>query len=241
MIREENQKCENKIRFSTEMAYVIGLIILALSTSMMERAGLGMSMVVAPAYLVHRWLSPMFSFVTFGAAEYIFQGVLLVLMIAVVRRFRVSYLFSFATAVLYGVILDAFIWVIGWIPTEVASLMPVRLALYGFGMLFCALAVALMFRTYLSPEVYELFVKEFADRYHKKISVVKTVYDCISCLVAVVISFAVFGFGRFVGVQWGTIVCALINGWIIGCWSKMFDQKFIFTDACPALRRWFEK
>lgn len=35
--------------FYTELAYAIGIIVLALGTALMERADFGMSMVVAPA------------------------------------------------------------------------------------------------------------------------------------------------------------------------------------------------
>ena len=68
----------------------------------MEKADFGVSMVVAPAYLLYRWLSPAWSFVTFGMAEYCLQAVLLLAMCLLLRRFRVSYLFSFVTAVVYG-------------------------------------------------------------------------------------------------------------------------------------------
>ena len=228
-----------KRRFSTEMAYVVGLVILAFSTAMMERAAFGMSMVVAPAYLLHRWLEPMLPFVTFGTAEYVLQGGLLVLTIAAVRRFRVSYLFSFVTAVVYGFVLDGWIAVLDLAPAAAMDTIPMRVFLYVAGMIFCAMGVSLMFRTYISPEVYELFVKEFSDRWGKKISVVKTVYDCVSCAVAVAMSFAIFGVGQFVGVQWGTVVCALINGWIIGRWSSFWDRHFAFTDRFPKLKSWF--
>ena len=228
-----------KRKFSTELAYVLGLVILAFSTAMMEKAAFGMSMVVAPAYLLHRWLEPMLPFVTFGTAEYIFQGLLLVLTIGVVRRFRLSYLFSFVTAVLYGFVLDGWIWLLDLVPEAVTGHVAMRGFLYVAGMIFCAMGVSLMFRTYISPEVYELFVMEFSDRWGKKISVVKTVYDCVSCAAAVVMSFAVFGFGVFVGVQWGTIVCALINGWIIGRWGRLWDRFFVFEDRLPRLKKWF--
>lgn len=42
-----------KKSFYTELAYGVGLITLALGTALMERADFGMSMVVAPAYLVY--------------------------------------------------------------------------------------------------------------------------------------------------------------------------------------------
>jgi len=228
-----------KRKFSTEMAYVAGLVVLAFSTAMMEKAAFGMSMVVAPAYLLHRWLEPILPFVTFGTAEYIFQGLLLVLTIGAVRRFRVSYLFSFVTAVLYGFVLDGWIWVLDLVPETITGHTAVRIFLYAPGMIFCAMGVSLMFRTYISPEVYELFVKAFAERWEKKISVVKTVYDCVSCLLAVGMSFAIFGPGVFVGVRWGTIVCALLNGWIIGQWSRFWDRFFVFNDRFPKLKKWF--
>ena len=65
-----------KRKISTEFAYVAGLLLIACGVSLMERADYGVSMVVAPAYLLYRWLSPMWSFVTFGMAEYCLQSFL---------------------------------------------------------------------------------------------------------------------------------------------------------------------
>ena len=96
-----------KRTFSTELAYVFGIVFVALGVVLMEKADFGVSMVVAPAYLLYRWLSPVWSFVTFGMAEYCLQAVLLLVM-CLLLRFRVSYLFSFVTAVVYGFVLDAF-------------------------------------------------------------------------------------------------------------------------------------
>jgi uncharacterized membrane protein YczE len=62
---------------------------------------------------------------------------------------------------------------------------------------------------------------------------VKTVYDCSSCLVGVILSFAFFGFGHFEGVKLGTIFCALVNGWLIGRISALFESLFVFKDAFP--------
>ncbi len=228
-----------RISLSTEAAYVLGLVILALSTAIMEKADLGMSMVVAPAYVIHRWLSPAIPFITFGVAEYLLQGCLLAFTSVLVKRFKLSYLFSFVTAVLYGLCLDGWMWVVGQLPDSFTGLLPTRVAFYLIGMVFCAMSVALLFRTYISPEAYELTVKELAPRHGWQIHKVKTVYDCISCAVAVAMSFAAFGVGTFVGVKWGTIVCALMNGWLISRWDKLFDQRFTFGDALPKLRKWF--
>lgn len=52
--------------FYSELAYVFGMVVLALGTAMMERADFGMSMVVAPAYLVHLRILQAFPAFTFG-------------------------------------------------------------------------------------------------------------------------------------------------------------------------------
>ena len=44
---------KRQIVFYTELAYVLGILALALGTALMERADFGVSMVVAPAYLLH--------------------------------------------------------------------------------------------------------------------------------------------------------------------------------------------
>ena len=217
-----------------EAAYLIGLIALAMGTALMETANFGVSMVVAPAYLLYMKLSQLWPFFSFGMAEYVLQFTLMLLLIIVVRRFRWSYLVSFATAILYGVILDGCMALVALLPNASLAL---RMAYYVLGMVVCALGVALLFKTYIAPEVYELFVKEFAERYGFRAHHVKTVYDLCSCAVAVLLSFAFFGFGHFEGVKWGTVLCALVNGWIIGRCSAGIDRYFEVRDALP-LRRY---
>lgn len=75
-----------KKKFSSELAYVFGIVLVALGVVFMEKADFGVSMVVAPAYLLYRWLSPVWRFVTFGMAEYCLQAVLLLLMVLEIRR-----------------------------------------------------------------------------------------------------------------------------------------------------------
>ena len=92
--------------FFSEAAYLAGLAVLAVGTALMEAADFGLSMVVAPAYLIHLVISPVFPVFSFGMAEYVLQGILLVLLMIAMRRVKLSYLFSFVTAVLYGLMLD---------------------------------------------------------------------------------------------------------------------------------------
>ena len=218
--------------FYTELCYLLALPILAIGTALMERANFGMSMVVAPAYLLHLVISPTLSFFSFGMAEYL---ALLIAMALILRRAKLSYLLSFVTAVLYGFTLDASIALIGLIP---GGGMVQRILFYLLGMLLCCVAIALFFKTYLPTEAYELFVKEVSGKIGMPITRFKTIYDIISCAVAIAMSFIFFGFGHFEGVKLGTVLCALVNGWGIGMCSKALEHMFEFKDALK-LRRLF--
>ena len=216
--------------FFSELAYVFGIITLALGTALMERADFGMSMVVAPAYLLHLKLSQYYPAFTFGISEYLFQAFLLITLSVAMRRFKKSYLFSFITAVIYGSVLDLMLRAVRYMPQGGVLW---RSAYFAAGMLLCALGVSFFFHTYIAPEAYELFVKEIAKKYKRNVNRVKTAYDCCSCLTGILLSFAFFGFGHFEGVKLGTVFCALFNGWLIGHISSIMESLFLFKDAFP--------
>lgn len=216
-----------KRTFYTELAYIIGLFSLALGTAFMERANLGLSMVVAPAYILHLKVSEFLPFFSFGMAEYVLQAVILVFMMILLRRAKLSYLFSFVTTVIYGLMLDLSIALISFLPTYgIAS----EIIYYILGMVFCPAGVSLLFRTYIPPGAYELFVKEVSVKLNMEIHKFKTIYDYTSCAVAIILSFAFFGLWHFEGIKIGTVVCALLNAPIIHLFTKVFEKHWQFKD-----------
>lgn len=213
--------------FYKELSYVFGLLILVFATALTERADFGMSMVVAPAYILHLKLSQVLPWFSYGVAAYVVQGVLLVIMMLILRRFRLSYLFSFVTAVLYGILVDWLMAMVAYFPADTFAW---RLLWYVLGTVLCSFSIALLFHTYLAPEAYDLFVKELSRKFGWKIDKVKTCYDCASLLISVILSFSFFGFGVFQGVKLGTLVCALVNGFLIGQFSKLLEKHFDFQN-----------
>lgn len=213
--------------FYTELSYVLGLIIMAFAAAFTEKADFGMSMVVAPAYILHLKVSQLLPWFSFGVAEYFFQGILVVATIIIMRKFKLSYLFSFVTAVLYGTLLDLAMDIIAPLPEEGFA---IRVLWYILGSVFCSLAVSLFFHTYISPEAYELIVKEISEKFRFDINKVKTAYDCLSTLLGIVMSFVFFGFGVFEGVKLGTVICALLNGFLISRFTKLLENRFEFEN-----------
>ncbi len=222
--------------FYTEWAYVLGMILLAAGTALMEKADFGMSMVVAPAYIVHLKGSEVLPFFSFGMAEYTLQALILAGMMLILRRVKRAYFFLFVTAVIYGFLLNGAIYLAAFL---LAAGMVGRGAFFAAGLVLCSAGIAMLFHTYIPPEAYELFVKEIAAQRGMDIHKFKTIYDCASCLVGVALSFLFFGWGRFEGVKAGTIFCALVNGWLIGQCAKFMEKRFDFRDGL-SIKKWFE-
>lgn len=222
--------------FYTEISYILGLVIMAFAAAFTEKANFGMSMVVAPAYILHLKISEFLPWFTFGVAEYVFQGFLIIITVIIMRKFKISYLFSFVTAVIYGTLLDGAMALISILPENTFA---IRILWYILGTVLCSFAVSLFFHTYISPEAYELIVKEIAQKFNFNINKVKTSYDCISVVLGIIMSFAFFGFGVFKGVGVGTVFCALINGFLIGRFSKLLEKYFNFKNKFN-LQKYFE-
>ena len=210
-----------KIKIPSELVYVFAIVLLSFAVTMLTAADFGISMIVAPAYL----LSLKLNFLTFGQAEYVIQAGLFIILCIVLKRFKFIYLFSFATCLIYGAVLDLWRLIPFFNPTVTApgSMdLWVRIVMFVAGVLLTSFAVALFFKTYIYPQVYDFFVKAVSLRYGKKLSIFKTAVD-LTCLTASVVMTFCF-FGELRGVNWGTLVMAVFNGAIIGFFSKLFDK-----------------
>ncbi|MBO5211398.1 MAG: hypothetical protein J6B80_05665 [Clostridia bacterium] len=214
-----------KITFYTEVAYIVGLVMLAFGTALMTWGGFGMSMVVAPAYILHLKLSQILPAFTFGMAEYLLQGVIIAVMMLILKRVRLKYVLTFLTTVIYGLLLDLSMSVL---PKIVSNEYIIRVAVYVGGILLCTAAIAFLFKTYFPPAAYEVFVKNISNRFNIKLFTFKTVFDCSFCAIAFTMSLLLLG--RLEGIGIGTVICALIYGTLIGLFTKLFDKIWVFKD-----------
>ena len=219
-----------------ETAYVLAMMILSLGTALMERADFGISMVVAPSYLLHLKMSETLPWFSFGVAEYLMQTLVLALLIICMRRVKLAYFFAFISAMLSGLLLDMCMAILSLIPFEGTV---ARLVYYLLGLYLGPLGVGLIIHSYVTPGAYESFVKELAPKFGVELGKFKTGYDLCSLLIGVILSFAFFGFGKFVGSRLGTVLCALVNGTLVAFNSRLVDKYFDFEDALPKLGKFF--
>lgn len=226
-----------KIKASSEVAYLAAIALLSLAVAILSAADFGISMIVAPAYL----LSLKTGALTFGQAEYVIQAGVFIVLCVVLRKFKFVYLFSFVTCLIYGLVLDLWRKIPCFNPTvtEPGSMdLWLRIVMFVVGVILTSFSVALFFKTYIYPQVYDFFVKAVSGKYGIKLSVLKTIVD-LTCLTASVIMTFVF-FGKIEGIGWGTLVMACLNGTIIGFFSKLLDKIFDFQPIFKKFAAAFE-
>ena len=228
-----------KIKFYSEFAYLVGLCALAFAASMISSTDFGLSMIIAPAYIVSQKLS----FLTFGQSEYLVQAIMLIVLGIAMKGFRPLYFFSLISGVIYGTALDfwrAHIVLFNPNITPPGSMaMGLRVLFFVLGMMLTAFSVALFFKSYLYPQVYDFFIKAVSGKYGIPLPKFKTAYDFCSLGVAVVLSLLFFH--RLVGVGIGTLVMACFNGTLIGFAGRMLDKVFDFVPMLPKAKELFEK
>lgn len=226
-----------KIKISSEAVYVIAILVLSLAVAMISSTGFGVSMIVAPAYII----SLKVGFLTFGQAEYVVQGILFILFCLLNKRFKPIYLSSFLTGIVYGAFLDLWRKIIPHFNPDITAVgsLPMMLKIVYFicGMLLTALSIALFFRTYLYPQVYDFFVKGISSRYSINTTRFKMSFDASFLVIAVILSLVLFK--RLNGIGIGTVIMTCFNGMLIGLFGKLIDKYSVISPYFKSLSKKF--
>lgn len=232
-LKNSQVKKIKKIGKVNELAWFIGVLLGALGLCLSTKASFGLSMLSAPAYILHMKLHDIFSWYSHGTSEYIWQGMLLIIMCIIIRKFKMRYIFSFLTAVLFGWEVDAWKWVLGG--DAAYSELWQRIIAFILGTLITAFAVALYFRTYMPLQMGELVVTEISDTYKLNCDKVKLVNDFI--MLGVSIALTLILHHKLIGVGVGTIIVTFVNAPLIVMFGKLLDKIFDFSPMFPKLMK----
>jgi uncharacterized membrane protein YczE len=222
------------IKKAGELNWLLGVFLVALGVAICNRANLGISMIAAPAFIIADAIHPLWNGFTVGMAEYLVQGLIVILACLICWRIDWRYLLSFLTAVIYGYVVDMWMLIIGTEPFEELWLRWVMLIV---GDIVTCTGVAFFFRTYLPVEAYELFVHEVSRVRKFNLHKVKWIFD-FSCLaVSIVLAFSIFGDATtfdwatiythsFHHIGLGTIVTTVISAPLINVISLVVRKRF---------------
>ncbi len=238
-----------KVAKISELNWMFGVVIVALGVAFCSKADLGVSMIAAPAFVLYDAVKAFWSGFSVGMLEYIFEGVLLLILCIIIKKITLKYLLSFTVAIIYGYMLDLFLLILQNVTLSDVWMRYTALIL---GDILTAFGVACFFRTYMPLQVYELFVSEFSKHFKLSINKVKWSFDIslliisITLAVSLLSDFKTFDWAQiycksFHNIGLGTLITTVINSPLIAFFGKILDKFFEPAPLFPKLESALKK
>lgn len=165
-----------------------------------------------------------------GTWTYIFQGLLVLSLMIMRKRFVPSYLFSFVVGFVFGKLLDVHELWINILPNNITM----RIVYFILSYIILCFDIAISNRCLLPITPTDLFPRELADITKVSYSKIKIGFD-VSCL-AVTAGLTFFFLGHLDGLGIGTIVAAFTMGKGVSIAGNLIDRKFGFR-IFPVLQK----
>lgn len=165
-----------------------------------------------------------------GTWTYIFQGLLVLSLMIMRKRFVPSYLFSFVVGFVFGKLLDVHELWINILPNNITM----RIVYFILSYIILCFGIAISNRCLLPITPTDLFPRELADITKVSYSKIKIGFD-VSCL-AVTAGLTFFFLGHLDGLGIGTIVAAFTMGKGVNIAGNLIDRKFGFR-IFPVLQK----
>jgi len=147
----------------------------------------------------------------------VWNCVLIVAQILILRRdFKLYQLFQIPLSFLFGWFTDFGMWMASFIPVPNYL---VKLVMLLIGIVVLSFGISLSVIADVIMNSGEALVKAISDTIHKEFGDVKVAFDVACVIVAVVLSVLFFQ-GRIVGTREGTILSALLTGFVVKLITK---------------------
>lgn len=205
--------------FRGELALLVAVAINSFGVVLMLYSGTGISAISSVPYA----FSCVFSAVTLGTWTYIFQGLLVLTLMILRKKFVPQYLFSFVVGFVFGELLDVHEMWINVLPTAIGWRVLYFVASY---ILIC-IGIALSNRCGLPIIPTDLFPRELADITKVQYSRIKIGYDVTCLTVTALMTLSILGHLDGLGI--GTILAAFTMGKVIGMIGDKMDQHVRFV------------
>lgn len=209
---------EGKKLFRGEAALGAAVVINSLGVVLMLYSGAGISAISSVPYAFSEVLPAL----TLGTWTYIFQGLLVLTLMIMRKKFVPSYLFSFVVGFVFGKLLDLHEMWINTLPDNIIM----RVIYFIISYVLICIGIALSNRCGLPIVPTDLFPRELSDITGVKYPKIKIGFD-ITCL-AVTAGLTFFCLGRIMGLGIGTVLAAFTMGKGIGFAGELIDRKFVF-------------
>ena len=206
------------------MIYCVGLLVLAFGIALAVNSNLGVSPVSSLPYVVSQILN-----VSLGTCTIIVYTLyVLVQMVLNGKKFQPTLLLQLVFSTVFGYFVDGAKYILG------DFMLPVylgQLTMLAASIVLISFSLVLYIDVQIAPMPAEGLVGCIADKFGIPFSKVKTLFDCASVLVGMVLCFVFLG--RLTGIREGTVITALLVGRFMGFFRKLLTpmiQKLCFEE-----------
>lgn len=215
---EENSVEGEKHILRGEAALIVAVIINSFGVVLMLYSGSGISAISSVPFAFSEVLPRL----SLGTWTYIFQGLLVLSLMILQKRFVPQYLFSFVVGFVFGKLLDANDFWIHILPNELWM----RVIYFAISYLLISFGIALSNRCCLPVTPTDLFPRELSKIICVAYSRIKISFDVI-CLAVTAIMTGIF-LGHLEGLGIGTVLAAFTMGKVVGMIGEHLDRHIQF-------------
>ena len=197
------------------LIFLVGLFVNSLGVSLITKANLGTSPISSIPYV----LSFNFPF-TLGNFTIFFSIFLIVLQLIILRKnFKLEHILQIPVSIIFGHFIDLTMILFSWVNPE-AYIMKIVYLLIGCLILGVGVYMEVLADVVMLPG--ESFVRAIVLTWKTNFGTTKICFDVSMSVIAAVLSF-VFA-GRLAGVREGTVIAALLVGFI----ARLIGKKLVF-------------
>ncbi len=197
------------------LIFLVGLFVNSLGVSLITKANLGTSPISSIPYV----LSLNFPF-TLGNFTIFFSIFLIVLQLIILRKnFKLEHILQIPVSIIFGYFIDHTMILFSWVNPE-AYIMKIVYLLMGCLILGVGVYMEVLADVVMLPG--ESFVRAIVLTWKTNFGTTKICFDVSMSVIAAVLSF-VFA-GRLAGVREGTVIAALLVGFI----ARLIGKKLVF-------------
>ena len=204
-----------------ELALLVAVCINSFGVVLMLYSGAGISALSSVPFA----FSEVFPKISLGTWTYLFQGLLVLSLMVMRKKFVPSYLFSFVVGFVFGELLDVHELWISVLPTA----LPFRFLYFVISYVLICVGIAISNRCKLPIIPTDLFPRELADITKAGYPKIKIGFD-VACL-AVTAALTFFCLGHLEGLGIGTILAAFTMGKGVGIVGTLLDRHFRFVSV----------
>lgn len=195
--------------------FLIGLFIVSLGISFITKANLGTSPISSIPYVLSLGMD-----LTLGEFTILFSILLIIFQILLLgRNFKMVSLLQIPVSLLFGYFIDLTMIFLRWLAPSSYTMKIIALFI---GCCILALGVYLEVVANVVMLPGESFIKAICDRFHTDFGITKVCCDTSMALIAILISVVLLN--GVEGVREGTVISAVIVGFIVKFYGKLLGR-----------------